>query len=87
MHNDTSTYQLNQLINLTQQDRWQSVHVSIAVAQEELPAMYSNKQTLILRLPVNSLLLCGYWVCKPAHLVPVPSQDKVGGLWQEGHPA
>jgi len=26
-------------------------------------------------------------VCKPAYLVPVPSQDKVGGLRQEGHPA
>jgi len=26
------------------------------------------------------------WVCKPAYLVPVPSQDKVGGLRQEGHP-
>ena len=23
----------------------------------------------------------------PAYLVPVPSQDKLGGLWQEGHPA
>jgi len=37
----------------------------------------------------------GFWykdyhshlVCKPAHLVPVPSQDKLGGLHQEGHPA
>jgi len=28
-----------------------------------------------------------HWVCKPAYLVPVPSLDKVGGLWQEGHPA
>jgi len=28
-----------------------------------------------------------HWVCKPAYLVPLPSQDKVGGLWQEGHPA
>jgi len=25
-------------------------------------------------------------VCKPAYLVPVPSQDKVEGLQQEGHP-
>ena len=25
-------------------------------------------------------------VCKPAHLVPVPSQDKLGGLCQKGHP-
>ena len=24
-------------------------------------------------------------VCNPAHLVPVPSQDKLGRLWQEGH--
>jgi len=24
-------------------------------------------------------------VCKPAYLVPVPSQDKLGGLWQEGY--
>jgi len=24
-------------------------------------------------------------VCKPAYLMPVPSQDKVGGLRQEGH--
>ena len=28
-----------------------------------------------------------HWVCKPAYLVPVPSQDKVGGLVEEGHPA
>jgi len=27
-----------------------------------------------------------HWVCKPAHLVLVPSQDKVGGLRQEGYP-
>ena len=27
------------------------------------------------------------WVCKPAYLVPVPSQDKLGGLCKEGHPA
>jgi len=25
-------------------------------------------------------------VCNPAYLVPVPSQDKLGGLRQEGHP-
>jgi len=24
------------------------------------------------------------WVCKPAYLVPIPSQDKLGGLWQNG---
>jgi len=24
-------------------------------------------------------------ICKPAYLVPVPSQDKLGGLCQEGH--
>jgi len=24
---------------------------------------------------------------KPAYVVPVPSQDKLGGLSQEGHPA
>jgi len=28
-----------------------------------------------------------HWVCKPAYLLPFPRQDKVGGLWQEGHPA
>jgi len=28
-----------------------------------------------------------HWVCKRAYLVRVPSQDKVAGLWQEGHPA
>jgi len=28
-----------------------------------------------------------HWVCKPAYSVPVPSQDKLGGLWQEGHQA
>jgi len=28
-----------------------------------------------------------HWICKPACLVPVPSQDKVGGLQWEGHPA
>jgi len=26
-----------------------------------------------------------HWVCKPACLVTVPSQDKLGGLQQEGH--
>jgi len=26
-------------------------------------------------------------VCKPAHLVPERSQDKLGGLCHEGHPA
>ena len=26
-------------------------------------------------------------LCKPAYLVSVPSQDKLGGLCQEGHPA
>jgi len=25
-------------------------------------------------------------VCNPAYVVPVPSQDKLGGLRQEGHP-
>jgi len=33
-------------------------------------------------------LLCGkasHRVCKPAYLVPVPSQDKLGELWQEEH--
>ena len=28
-----------------------------------------------------------HWICKPAYLVPVTSQDKLGGLRQEGHPA
>jgi len=28
-----------------------------------------------------------HWVCKPAYLVPVPSQDKLGGLQQERYPA
>jgi len=27
-----------------------------------------------------------HWVCTPAYLVPVPSQNKLGGLQQEGHP-
>jgi len=26
-----------------------------------------------------------HWVCKPAYMMPVPSQDKLGGLCQEGH--
>jgi len=26
-------------------------------------------------------------VCKPAYLVPVPSQDKLAGLCKERHPA
>ena len=26
-----------------------------------------------------------HWVCKPAYLVPVSSQDKLGGLCEEGH--
>jgi len=25
-----------------------------------------------------------HWICKPAYLVPVPSQDKLGGLCKEG---
>jgi len=28
-----------------------------------------------------------HWVCKPAYLVPVPSQDKLGRLCKEGDPA
>ena len=28
-----------------------------------------------------------HWVCKPAYLVPALSQDKLGALRQEGHPA
>jgi len=28
-----------------------------------------------------------HWVCNPAYLVSVPSQDKLEGLWQEGHSA
>jgi len=32
---------------------------------------------------IDDLRLC---VNNPAYLVPVPSQDKVGELWQEGHP-
>jgi len=39
--------------------------------------------------------MCQWWttavpkppVCKPAYLVPVPRQDKLGWLCQEGHPA
>ena len=30
---------------------------------------------------------CFNQVCKPAYLVPVPIQDKLGGLCKEGHPA
>jgi len=26
-----------------------------------------------------------HWVCKPAYLVPVPNQDRLGGLRQEEH--
>jgi len=33
-----------------------------------------------------SLLYMCHWVCKPAYLVLVPSQDELGGLQQEGHP-
>jgi len=43
-----------------------------------------------LRLYCPKLFCCcepSHWVYKPAHLVPVLSQDKVGGLQQEGHPA
>ena len=29
----------------------------------------------------------GHWVCKPAYLVPIPSQHKFIGLRQEGNPA
>jgi len=29
----------------------------------------------------------GHWVCKPAYLVPIPSQDKFIGLRQQGNPA
>jgi len=36
---------------------------------------------------ISELLCPSHWVCKPAYLVPVSSQDKLGGLWQEkwGH--
>jgi len=33
------------------------------------------------------LKISAHRVSKPAHLVPVPSQDKLGGLCKEGHPA
>jgi len=42
-----------------------------------------NKAALKL-VPCN--IVC-HRVCKPAYLVPVPSQDKLGGMCQEGHPA
>jgi len=32
-----------------------------------------------------SFMVESHRVCKPAYLVPVPSQDKLGGLCQEGH--
>jgi len=34
-----------------------------------------------------SIIKPGHRICKPEYLVPVPSQDKLGGLCKEGHPA
>jgi len=36
---------------------------------------------------LNSVEESSDWACKPAYLVPVTSQDKLGGLRQEGHTA
>jgi len=39
---------------------------------------------------IHQLSLQLHWshrVCKPAYLVPVPSQDKLRGLCQKGHSA
>jgi len=44
----------------------------------------SNKEMLFVFNLHNSEP--SHWICKPAYLVPVPSQDKLGGLRQEGHP-
>jgi len=38
-------------------------------------------------ISMTSMMVRNYASGKPAYLVPVPSQDKVPGLWQEGHSA
>jgi len=45
------------------------------------PALMQGFKAFMLKyLSVHS-----YEVCNPPYLVPVPSQDKLGGLRQEGH--
>jgi len=61
----------------------------------QLPALWSRTLFQILSEPQQSVQTVSdiYFkciclldrVCKPAYLVPIPSQDKLGGLCQEGH--
>jgi len=56
-------------------------YISIDVSMN---AQHASRQLCCKLLP--TLMVC-HWVCKPAYLMPVPSQDKLGGLCEEGHPA
>jgi len=63
---------------------------AIILARFRILARLTNYHWIVLILvsfEIAYSLMPNHWVCKPAYLVPVPSQDKLGGLYQEGHPA
>jgi len=62
---------------------WQSGHK--IVTKHNLRIFHHFIHTIyLLTKPVGKP---SHWVYKPAYLVPVPSQDKLGGLQQERYPA
>jgi len=62
-------------------------HLHLATERQPLQHLTTNHLLLsgININTVNSIESTKPLGCKPAYLVPVPSQDKLGGLWQEGH--
>ena len=64
-----------------------SGHLTACLTQRCFLINLVNKRHIALVLPsFPAMEYIVYWVCKPAYLVLVPSQDKGGGLQQEGHP-
>jgi len=48
----------------------------LAVSHPGGPGKKGHKTVVVV---VMLIIYPSHWVCKPAYLVPVPSQDKVGG--------
>jgi len=66
------------------------MHVIVIMLQTSLSRSHDKKwnQLATIQKPTNCLTAqTKPLVCKPAYLVPIPSQDKLEGLQQEGHPA
>jgi len=53
--------------------------ISAFQSTQRLPSCAAGSASAKLYL-LTMLLEPSHWVCKPAYLMPVPSQDKVGGL-------